>query len=83
MPDDLDQLLDDLFQGCAFAAWLHEAALTGRRPESEATRERAYRYYEEALAEKNASRDGRSETRSFDADESVEQRLTGRTRKCS
>ena len=56
MTDDLDKLLDDVFLGCAFAAWLHEAAACGGWPDSEATRERAYRYFEEALAEKHAAR---------------------------
>jgi hypothetical protein len=53
--DSLDRFLDDIFLGCAFAAYV-EQAVEQRcwPPDSEATRRRAYRYYEEALAEKNA-----------------------------
>ena len=50
-PDD--DILDSLFHGCALAAYLDQAAEQQGRPDSEATRQRAYRYYEEALAEKN------------------------------
>ena len=45
-----DDILDDLFHGCAFAAFVEQAALTGGLPCPEATRRLAYRYYEEALA---------------------------------
>lgn len=45
-----DDILDDLFHGCAFAAFVEQAALTGGSPCPEATRRLAYRYYEEALA---------------------------------
>lgn len=45
-----DEILDDLFHGCAFAAFVEQAALTGGSPCPEATRRLAYRYYEEALA---------------------------------
>lgn len=45
-------LLDDLFHGCAFAAFVEEAAQVNGVPSSEATRRRAYRYFEDALAEK-------------------------------
>jgi hypothetical protein len=48
-----DDILDSLFHGCAFAAWLDEAAARRGPPDREATKRRAYRYYEEALAEKN------------------------------
>ncbi len=53
MPDD-DDILGELFHGCALAAFVDQAIEEGRPPDSEATRRRAYRYYEEALAEKNA-----------------------------
>lgn len=53
MNSDLDEILDDLFHGCAWAAFVEIAAATGRVPDIEATRRLAYRYYEEALAEKN------------------------------
>jgi hypothetical protein len=48
-----DDILDSLFHGCAFAAWLDEAAARRGPPDPEATKRRAYRYYEEALDEKN------------------------------
>ncbi len=53
---DLDEILDDLFHGAAFAAFLEEAALVQGSPCPNKTRERAYRYYEEALAFKNAQK---------------------------
>lgn len=52
-----DGILDSVFHGCAWAAYLDEVAASGvSPPDVEATRLRAYRYYEEALAEKNARR---------------------------
>jgi hypothetical protein len=48
-----DDILDDLFHGCALAAYLDQAAAEGWPPDCEATRRRAYDYYEQALAEKN------------------------------
>ena len=53
MNTDLDEILDDPFHGCAWAAFVELAAATGRMPDMETTRRLAYRYYEEALAEKN------------------------------
>jgi hypothetical protein len=50
-PDD--EILDSLFHGCALAAFLDESAEQQGWPESVAVRQRAYRYYEEALAEKH------------------------------
>jgi hypothetical protein len=52
--DNLDSFLDNVFLGCAFAAYAELAAEQQGVPDSEATRRRAYRYYEQALAEKNA-----------------------------
>lgn len=47
-----DDLLDDLFTGCAFV----ELAVAARGvPDVEATRRLAYRYYEEALAARHRS----------------------------
>lgn len=46
----LDDILDDRFHGCAFAAFVEEAAIWGGVPPQESTRQRAYRYYEDALA---------------------------------
>ena len=51
MPDN--DILDDLFHGCAWTAFLEQASLQRGWPDSEATRRRAYQLYEEALAEKN------------------------------
>jgi hypothetical protein len=54
MTAEYDDILDGLFHGCALAAYLDQAAEEGIWPPgSEATKQRAYRYYEEALAEKN------------------------------
>lgn len=47
-----DDILDDLFHGCAFAAYVELAIATGGPPESEATRRLAFRYYEEELKRK-------------------------------
>jgi hypothetical protein len=52
-----DDILDDIFHGCALRAYLEQAAIEQGWPESEATRRRAYRLYEEALAEKNRAKD--------------------------
>lgn len=49
-----DDILDDLFHGCAFAAYMRLALATGDWPDPEATRRLAYDLYEEALADKNA-----------------------------
>ena len=55
MPSEtLDEILDDLFLGCALVAFVESAIAARGLPEQEATRILAYRYYEEALAEKNA-----------------------------
>ena len=50
-PDD--EILDSLFHGCALAAFLDEAAEGQGWPDSVAVRQRAYRYYEDAQAEKH------------------------------
>ena len=47
IPDDI---LDDLFHGCAFAAYVELAVQCGGVPDEAATRRLAYRYYEVALA---------------------------------
>lgn len=67
MSSDLDEILDDLFHGCAWAAFVELAAATGRTPDIEATRRLAYRYYEEALAEKNAEKNN-AQTRSVESE---------------
>jgi hypothetical protein len=49
-----DDFWDDLFHGCAWGAFRDVGCQTGQfPPDSEATRRLAYRYYEDALAEKN------------------------------
>ena len=46
-------ILDELFPACALAAFVEQACLERGWPNSEATRQLAFRLYEEALAEKN------------------------------
>jgi hypothetical protein len=49
-----DDIWDDMFHGCAWAAYLEVWHQTGQfPPDLEATRRRAYQLYEDALAEKN------------------------------
>ncbi len=57
-----DDILDDLFHGCAFAALLEEAHACQGWPASEAVKRRTYRLYEEALAEKNQARTAARDT---------------------
>ena len=51
---DFDDIMDDLFHGCAFAAYIEEAAKAGGIPCPELTRRRAFQYFEESLAVKNS-----------------------------
>lgn len=51
MTDKRHDILDDLFHGCAFAAYLELASECRGAPNMDATRRLAFRYYEEALAE--------------------------------
>jgi hypothetical protein len=52
---DLDpDIFDDLFHGCALAAYLEQAAIQQGWPDMEATRRRAFAHFEKALAERNA-----------------------------
>lgn len=44
-------IFDDLFQGCALAAFLDQASIQGSWPDAELTRRLAYHYYERALAQ--------------------------------
>lgn len=53
MTDALDDLWDDPFHGAALAAFVELAAACGCVPDVEATRRLAFRYFEEALAEKH------------------------------
>jgi hypothetical protein len=50
---EYDEFWDNLFLGCAFAAYVELSVEQQGEPDPEATRRRAYRYYEERLAEKN------------------------------
>lgn len=60
-----DDVLDSLFHGCALKAYLEIYAQTRQfPPDSEATRQRAFRLYEEALAEKNRHKQPRGRGRS-------------------
>ncbi len=52
MTTTLDDLLDDPFHDCAFAAYVELAIETRGVPDEEATRRRAFRYFEAALAAK-------------------------------
>lgn len=52
MASDLDAILDDLFHGCAFAAFVEQAVAEGGWPGPDATRNRAYRHYEKAVADR-------------------------------
>jgi hypothetical protein len=56
MNDDPDEILDGLFHGCALTAFLEQAQAERGWPNPEATRQRAYQLYEQALAEKNGRR---------------------------
>jgi hypothetical protein len=63
--------LDDLFHGCALSAYLEVAAREQGWPGSEATRQLAYRLYEDAIAEKNRRVDANSETVLLSAREGI------------
>lgn len=52
-------IFDDLFQACAFEAFVTQAVCDGGWPDPERTRWRAYDLYESALAETNALRTAR------------------------
>jgi hypothetical protein len=45
-------IFDDLFQGCAFAAYIELAIATGGPPDCESTRRLAFQFYEEELAKR-------------------------------
>jgi hypothetical protein len=48
-----DDILDDLFHGCAFVAYVEVSNACQGWPDSDAVKRHAYRLYEEALAERN------------------------------
>lgn len=49
-------ILDDLFHACALAAFIDQAIEEGGPPDKEATRRRAFAYYEQELAARNGPR---------------------------
>jgi hypothetical protein len=51
-----DDLWDDLFHGCAWAAYVDLMIEQGKPPGVETTRRRAFAYYEEELAKKNGEK---------------------------
>jgi hypothetical protein len=53
---DYDDILDSLWHGAAWRAYAELVAEQGFPPDSEATRRRAYDYYEQALRQKDAGR---------------------------
>jgi len=48
-----NDILDDLFHACALAAFIDQAIEQRGPPDIEATRRRAFAYYEQDLAVKN------------------------------
>ena len=48
-----DDILDSIFHGCAFAAYVELAREQQGIPDRDSTRKRAYAYYEAALVEKH------------------------------
>lgn len=56
MTADYDDLLDSLFHGCALHAFLDQAEEERGWPSCDATGRRAFAYYEEELARKNAAK---------------------------
>ncbi|MCA9065847.1 MAG: hypothetical protein KDA96_22420 [Planctomycetaceae bacterium] len=53
---DPEEFLDNVFLGCAFKAYVEEAARVQGPPCPLLTRQLAYRYYEESLAERQHDR---------------------------
>jgi hypothetical protein len=56
MSAENDDTLDGLFHGCALAAFIDQAEQQLGWPDRELTRRRAFAYYEQALAAKNAAK---------------------------
>lgn len=54
---ELDEFLEDLFFGCAAAAFIDQAIFEQGPPDEIQTRLRACRYYEEELARRHRERD--------------------------
>ena len=55
MADDYDEILDDIFHGCALAAFLQVAFEQRAMPDAEVTRRRAYQLYEDVLRARNGA----------------------------
>lgn len=55
--DSPENVLDDLFHGCALAAFVEQACRAGGWPESEDVRRQAYDLYEQSLSERSRRRD--------------------------
>jgi len=53
----LADVLDDLFHGCALAAFVEQAQQVGDWPDLERVRRQAFDLYERALSERNSARD--------------------------
>jgi hypothetical protein len=53
MTTEYDDILDDLFLGCALTAFLQVAFEQRAMPDAEVTRRRAYQLYEDALRVRN------------------------------
>ena len=62
-PTPDDEMWDDLFHGCAWAAFVDQATEERGPPDPELTRRRAYRYYEEELAASKCAPSERARTR--------------------
>jgi hypothetical protein len=56
MTAESNEIRDDLFLACALTAWIDQSIEEGGPPSSEATRKRAYAYYEEELAVRNRAK---------------------------
>jgi hypothetical protein len=52
-----DDFFDDLFHGCAFAAYIEQAKVQQDWPDCEATRIRAFALFEEQLQKKRDTSD--------------------------
>lgn len=53
----VDDVLDDLFHGCALAAFVEQAKLAEDWPNPEQVRRRACNLYDKALAERSTTRE--------------------------
>jgi hypothetical protein len=63
MTAEYDEILDGIFHGCALHAFLDQAEEERGWPSCDATGRRAFAYFEEALAKKNAAEPAGEERR--------------------